>query len=221
MIPTSRASELRALLDGAGALGHPLGQTEADALLDHLDGVYQWNEFAGLTNVPRSDAVRLHVLDSLSISSCLLPKGRVIDLGTGAGFPGIPLAIARPDLRLILVEARARRCSFLREMVRLLGLSTRVQVREIDANALAGEVTAEAVVSRAFLPPPELVRLASMLVSPTGRLIVMRGGEAATSEPISAQLAIEAGFTRAAQFEFTLPGGREARCVSVLDRIPR
>lgn len=221
MTPSPRARDLCALLDGASVLGYPLGRTEAGAMLDHLDGVYQWNAFAGLTNVPRSEAIRLHVLDSLSIAEYLPSQGRVVDLGTGAGFPGIPLAISRPDLGFDLVEARARRCSFLLEMVRLLGLSDRVRVLEADAHALRGELVADVVVSRAFLPPLELIQLACELLSPAGRLILMRGGDSAACDSLPEEAATRAGFAMVSQREFVLPGGTDARRVTVLDRIPR
>jgi 16S rRNA (guanine527-N7)-methyltransferase len=131
--------------------------------------------------------VRLHLLDSLSIAPYLHGQ-RVLDLGSGAGLPGIPLAIARPEVEFLLLDASLKKVRFLRQAVLELGL---VNVRAEHARAETyrppepfATVTARAVGSIA-----ELAALALPLCAPGGRLLLMRGREplvevAALPEPL-------------------------------------
>lgn len=117
-----------------------------------------------------------------------LPEGAsVCDIGSGAGLPGLVLAIARPDLRVTLVEPLLRRTTFLEEAVELLALEG-VQVVRARADALHGERRFDVVTARAVAPLERLLGWAMPLVEPTGALVAMKGEsasaevEAATSE---------------------------------------
>lgn len=120
-----------------------------------------------------------HILNSAAAAP-LLPEGvTVCDLGSGAGLPGLVLAIARPDLRVTLVEPLLRRTTFLDEVVRDLGLVDQVEVVRGRAEDLHGTRTFDVVTSRAVAPLPRLLRWSMPLVAPTGLLLAMKGSSVA------------------------------------------
>jgi 16S rRNA (guanine527-N7)-methyltransferase len=117
---------LNLLQENARRFGWELTPAQVAAFQTYYDELVAWNERANLTAISGLEAVQIkHFLDSLT---CLLafPAGsgqRVIDVGSGAGFPGLPLCIVRPDLRLTLLEAVGKKTDFLRAMVPRLGLA--------------------------------------------------------------------------------------------------
>ena len=208
------ATEAERLAAGASTLGLELDPAQTTALLSHLELLYRWNPSAGLTAVAAGDAVRLHLLDSLSLAPHVDSGGKLVDLGSGGGFPGLPLALALPGLEVELVESRRRCCSFLAEAIVGLGLSGRATVSQADAHGLAGPY--RTVVSRAFLPPPQLVRLATGLLEPGGRVLVMCSGR---PELGGQELAQQSGGLKVeAEERLSLPGGDEGRSILVLVR---
>ena len=162
------------LLDGARALGFELDATQAGRLIAQLDLLDEWGERMNLTAIrERSQQVTKHVLDSLSVASWL--RGRqVADVGSGAGFPGIPLAIVRPDLQFALIESTGKKCRFLEHVRDTLGL-TNVAVVQSRAEAYKPEVRFDTVLARAVGPLVDLVRNAGALVAGGGRLLAMKG----------------------------------------------
>lgn len=117
-----------------------------------------------------------HLLNSAVLAEVLLLNERVADVGSGAGLPGIPLALARPDLHLTLVEPMERRCVFLREVVAELALGQRVVVVRGRAPECAQQVVpVTTVVARAVAPLNRLVSWTMPLCVPGGRLLALRG----------------------------------------------
>jgi 16S rRNA (guanine527-N7)-methyltransferase len=113
-----------------------------------------------------------HLLNSAALAELVPTDDRVVDLGSGAGLPGIPLALARPDLEVTLLEPMARRARFLRECCQALGLELPV----VEARAeVAGGLGAGVVVARAVAPLPRLVELASFLLRRGGVLLALKG----------------------------------------------
>jgi 16S rRNA (guanine527-N7)-methyltransferase len=102
----------------------------------------------------------------------------VADVGSGAGLPGLVLAIARPDLRVTLVEPLLRRTRFLDEVVEELGIETQVEVVRGRAEELAGDRTFDVVTARAVAPLDRLARWCLPLVDPDGELVAMKGASA-------------------------------------------
>ncbi|MFQ5473895.1 MAG: 16S rRNA (guanine(527)-N(7))-methyltransferase RsmG, partial [Dehalococcoidia bacterium] len=131
------SDEGRRLRCGAEQLGIDLSEQAAAKLIAFLECLYLWNKSAGLTTIERSEAVRLHLLDSLTALPLLGRCVAIADLGSGPGLPGIPLAIALPASRLVLVESRRRKCSFLAETIRELGLEN-CRVEQADARRYGG-----------------------------------------------------------------------------------
>jgi 16S rRNA (guanine527-N7)-methyltransferase len=118
-----------------------------------------------------------HVLNSVAPAELLPPGTTVADVGSGAGLPGIPLALLRPDLRVTLVEPLLRRATFLTQAVEELGIGDRVTV--VRARAEEHEGRYDAVVSRALAPLPRLVTWCDPLRRPDGSLLALKGRSAA------------------------------------------
>lgn len=122
-----------------------------------------------------------HILNSVALAELLPVGARLVDIGTGAGLPGIPVAIARPDLRVDLVESLQRRTTFLGEVVDDLGLGERVQVvrgRAEDPAVVTAVGKAQFVTARAVAPLDKLVRWSWPLLQPGGVLLAMKGSTA-------------------------------------------
>ncbi|MGA4506696.1 16S rRNA (guanine(527)-N(7))-methyltransferase RsmG [Propionibacteriaceae bacterium G1746] len=117
-----------------------------------------------------------HILNSAAMES-LLPRGAsVMDLGSGAGLPGLPLAILRPDLRVVLVESLQRRATFLQLAVDELGLSDRVDV--VRGRAEETRLAVDVVACRAVAPLDKLVRWSAGHFLPDGQLMALKGDRA-------------------------------------------
>jgi 16S rRNA (guanine527-N7)-methyltransferase len=156
-----------------GVEGLPLAERYADLLA--TDGVVR-----GLIG-PR-EAPRLwdrHLLNSAILGEVIAPGASVVDVGSGAGLPGLALAIARPDLSVTLVEPLLRRTRFLDEAVEALALGARVEVVRGRAEELHGGRTWDVVTARAVAPLERLARWCLPLAGPRGELVAMKGASAA------------------------------------------
>ena len=153
-------------------------------LVDHLRLLAAWNEAINLTAIrdPLA-AVRLHVLDSLTAVGVLRAHGvdAIVDLGSGGGFPGIPLAVALPARRALLVDSVAKKARFLAAAVDGLGLAGRVEAFTGRAEELAADRRHRdrwpAVVARAVGSLAEVVEIGLPLVAPDGLLIAWKRGD--------------------------------------------
>ena len=117
-----------------------------------------------------------HLINSAALAPFIPADSTVIDLGSGAGLPGIPVALVRPDLRMILLEPLARRMSFLEEVRALLGLDVallRARAEEVE------RAPVDVVVARAVAPLDRLIELATPLLRPGGLLLAQKGRNAA------------------------------------------
>jgi 16S rRNA (guanine527-N7)-methyltransferase len=123
-----------------------------------------------------------HLLNCVALTELLAAGDRVVDIGSGAGLPGLAIACVRPDLQVDLVESLLRRCDFLTEAVAELGLAGRVRVirgRAEDAAVVAQAGSAPVVTARAVAPLDRLVRWAFPLLRPGGSLLALKGDGAA------------------------------------------
>ncbi|MFN8196584.1 MAG: 16S rRNA (guanine(527)-N(7))-methyltransferase RsmG [Nocardioidaceae bacterium] len=121
-----------------------------------------------------------HLLNCVAVAEVMPESASVCDVGSGAGLPGLVLALARPDLAVTLLEPLLRRTTFLEEVVAELGLST-VEVVRGRAEALHGERSFDVVVSRAVAPLPRLLEWCLPLVGPGGAVVALKG-ESAVAE---------------------------------------
>ena len=150
-----------------------LSVTQLDRLSAYLDLLLRWNRRMNLTSVRRAeDIVTRHFGESLFAASQLLPAVSVIDLGSGAGFPGLPMKIYRPELRLTLIESQNKKGTFLKEAVRGLGLE-HVEVFSGRAEAFPGR--ADLVTLRAVERFAASLPLAGRLVAAGGRIGLLIG----------------------------------------------
>ena len=154
--------------------GAAFGQVSAYALMLADEGVRRG--LIGPGEVAR--LWRRHILNSAAIAAHLPDRGTVIDVGTGAGLPGVVLAAMRPDLRTILLEPMERRVLWLREVIAEVGLHSAEVVRG-RAEELHGEVVADAVTARAVAPMTRLVPWTLPLLRDGGVLLAMKGSRAA------------------------------------------
>ena len=134
-----------------------------------------------------------HVLNSAALAPLLPRTGSVLDVGSGAGLPGVPLALARPDLAVVLLEPLLRRATFLQEVVAELALGN-VRVRRGRAEDVSGEEQADAVVSRAVAPLAKLLGWCLPLTAPGGSVLAMKGDrgaeELSAAEPMLRRLGV-------------------------------
>lgn len=169
------SAELDPLLEaGAAALGVPLTAAQRGLLLRLVAELAEWNGRFNLTAIrDPADMVRKHLLDSLAVQPFLF-GARVCDVGTGPGFPGLPLAVINPDTRFTLVEATAKKARFVEHAARALGLAN-VEVVNSRAEAWKPPRPFDTVVCRALGKLHEFVRFAGHLCARDGRMLAMKG----------------------------------------------
>ncbi len=201
------------LAGGAETLGVQLAPRQVRLLVDFAELLERWNRAFNL--ISRRDVARLlprHLLDSLSVVP-LLGAGRVMDLGTGAGLPGVPLAIARPDVQFTLVDRSSRKIRFVQRAVRTLELGNVLawcgDVRERPA----GE-RFDAVVCRAVAELDLAWALAAPRLRRGGRLLVMHRGQGADAGPV----APPPGARIVDQHQLRIPGLERPHGIVVLGR---
>lgn len=190
------ADERSALIDAAGSLGTLLTTGSAGSLLKLIDELTKWNAAYNLTAITRRDEmITHHLLDSLSVRTALHGL-TVADVGTGAGFPGLPLAIVEPERRFTLIDSNNKKVRFVAHAARTLALKNVTAVHSraenfgsgpntgagATARAAAGvsgqsspDATFDTVIARAFAALPELLRLVSPLCGPDTHVLAMKG----------------------------------------------
>lgn len=160
---------------GLSAMRIELGAEARRRFVDHLRLIEKWNRVHNLTAVRETEQmVVLHLLDSLSLLPHLGAARTLADVGTGPGFPGIPLAIALPELQVTLLDSSHKKCAFLEQAKVELKLSNVTVVCDRVEQWRPAQ-TFDAVVSRAFAELPDFVAQAKHLVAPGGRLLAMKG----------------------------------------------
>ncbi len=169
--PSALTARLREAADQHGVA---VSDNQADLLVRYLQELARWNRVHNLTAVRRPiDMVERHILDSLSVAH-LLRGSSIADAGSGAGLPGIPLAIMEPERRFVLIERSPKKAGFLTHAVYALGLANAsVQCGSLQDYRPA--VGFDTVVARALAELKDLVYLVRHLLAPGGVLLAMKG----------------------------------------------
>lgn len=207
----SQDSDLRGiLLEAAGALGIILTERELALFAIYSRELITWNRIVSLVAVKSPlDLPIKHFIDSLTALPLLPREGRrLLDIGTGAGFPGLPLKIIRPDLDLHLLEASRKKVSFLKELIRKLGLPgvtiIHERVEQVMEKALLHE-TFDCVISRAAFNMPGLLDMGRHFLRPGGLLVAMRGPREEGANPNTGHLVDIKGIIIDKVVDFRLP----------------
>lgn len=166
--------ESRRLIDDAARAGIALGDAEARRLLQLLDEVARWSRAYNLTAITDRDSMIVrHLLDSLVVRPWL--HGRTVaDVGTGAGFPGLPLAIVEPERAFTLIDSVSKKVRFVAHAARTLGLGN-VTALHARAESMRPATPFDTVVTRAFAALPDLLRIVRPLCGPGTRVLAMKG----------------------------------------------
>jgi len=162
------------LRQGAAQLGMELSEAQQDALLHYLALLVKWNRvYALISRRDGDDWLARHLLDSLAVLP-YINGSRVIDVGSGGGLPGIPLAIMRPDVAFTLLDSNSKKARFMTQAVIELGLKN-VTVVDQRAEEFRPETGFDCIVSRAFATIADMLRVAGHLAADNGRFLAMKG----------------------------------------------
>jgi 16S rRNA (guanine527-N7)-methyltransferase len=164
----------RRLEKGVADLGLSLGRDDRSKLLQYLALLEKWNQVYNLTAIrDRGKMVSGHLLDCLAVLPYVTGT-RVLDAGSGAGFPGIPVAVARPDIQVVLLDSNHKKAAFLRQAVADLQLKNATVICERVEAWHAGEKF-DFIISRAFAEIAEFIALTRHLLAPGGMFAAMKG----------------------------------------------
>ncbi len=203
---------------GAAVWGLSLTDVQRGQFARYADELLLWNARMNLVSLKSGlDLPVRHFLDSLAPLPYLGDGAAdLIDLGSGAGFPGLPLKIARPDLKVRLLEASRKKSSFLKQVVRGLGL-TGIEVlnRRAEAGATGGY---DVVISRATWKLPEFVARGSAFLRAGGRLMAMKGADIREERDAALPVAARMGLAAPAVHEFRLPVTGDRRALIVFTK---
>jgi 16S rRNA (guanine527-N7)-methyltransferase len=146
----------------------------ADGLTRYLAELYKWNQAYNLTAVrDPQEMVPRHIFDSLTASSWLQGT-QILDVGTGAGLPGIPLALARPELRFTLLDTNGKKVRFVSHVAGVLGLSNALPV-QARVEKYTADPLFDTIISRAFSSLADFIRGSGQLLAAGGSLLAMKG----------------------------------------------
>jgi len=164
------------LAEGIAELGLEIDNTRQQAMLRYLELLERWNRAYNLTAVRElPEMVVRHLLDSLSISPYLTGQ-RILDVGTGAGLPGIPLALVHEEKTFVLLDSNGKKCRFVRQAVLELGLKN-VEVVQSRVEHYRPDEPFDTIVTRAFAPLSDILARIGHLCHHGTRLLAMKSGE--------------------------------------------
>lgn len=164
------------LRQGMRTLGLTMDENQERLLLQFLALLLKWNRAYNLTAVREPlEMVGRHLLDSLAVLP-YLRGGRCLDIGTGPGLPGIPLAIMRPEMAYVLLDSNGKKTRFVRQAVLELGLDN-VIVQHLRVEAYQPSEGFDTLIARAFSALPRIVEMTRHLRRPDSRLLAMKAGK--------------------------------------------
>lgn len=189
------------LADGLTHLNLVLAPQTQQKLLDYMALVQKWNKIYNLTAVCDTDKMLTHhLLDSIAVVSHVMTAKTILDVGSGAGLPGIPLALALPHVQVTLLDSNHKKAAFLNQAVIELKLGN-VEVVCERVEKYQSKQKFSFVISRAFSDLPEFVAMAGSQVAPGGTLLAMKG-----VHPIVEIAQLQGDFILSGVTPLTVPG---------------
>jgi 16S rRNA (guanine527-N7)-methyltransferase len=205
-------SPVHRLIQDAKSMAVELTEHDAVRLQQLLDELERWNRTYNLTAITkREDMVTHHLLDSLAIHPDLQGSA-IADVGTGAGFPGLPLAVLNPGRRFTLIDSAGKKIRFVSHAAHTLGL-TNVEAVHARVESLHPEKPFDTIVTRAFAALPEMLEKVLPLCGPGSHVLAMKG-----KWPREELASISSGWRVERSRDLVVPGLDEARCAIVLTR---
>ncbi len=168
------------LVKGSSELGITLDSRKIQKFLSYHELIKKWNSKINLTSVTDdSEIIVKHFLDSLTVSEFITDGPNILDIGTGAGFPGVPIAIVRESLNITVLDSREKRIFFINEVLRELDLSNvrTVSGRAENSNNGVPRFNFDYVLTRAVGDIKEVINLSVPYLNEKGKIILMRGKE--------------------------------------------
>ena len=219
----SQDEACRHLAEGLRDLGiEPLPSSTLAQLWRYFTELMRWNRTMNLVaEAPDQGVLENHFLDSLTLLP-LLGEGPLLDVGTGAGFPGLALKIARPELEVTLVEPRQKRVSFLRQVIRTLKLTGITVVADRLEGADQGFVEAHGlfplITSRALNEIGPFLSLVEAIAPPGGRILCMKGPKADEELAAWRKQSPASPFVQERRIDFTLPFSGAGRTLLIFKK---
>lgn len=206
------------LIVGAGELGVDVSEKDVDLFFKYLENLKNWNEKINLTSIKDDRGIIVsHFLDSISIAPIIEDEKKVLDIGSGAGFPGIPLKIVRPGLEVTMLDSVNKKVSFMNDTIRKLGIEGIKAVwgraEESQSNITLHHF--DYVVCRAVGSISDTLKLSSPYVSEDGVIVLMRG-KGGSEEWNTTIQDVENEFELVDFKDLTLPIGDLKRIILVL-----
>ena len=162
------------LIEGLAALRIKTQSTQLEKLLAFITLLVKWNKAYNLTSIREPDKIApLHILDSLAVYPYLQGE-RVLDVGTGAGLPGIPLAIFYPEKKFVLLDSNAKKTRFVQQVMVELKLDN-VRIQHDRVEKFTPDILFDTVMCRAFSSMEDILSLTAHLLLKSGRLLAMKG----------------------------------------------
>jgi 16S rRNA (guanine527-N7)-methyltransferase len=169
----------RLIIDGARTFDIVIDTDVTQQLAIHASELIKWNRKFNLTAITHPKEIALkHFLDSLVPARFIPDNARMMDIGSGGGFPGIPLKILKPSLSVLLIDGTRKKVNFLKHVLRILKLED-IEAHQIRAENLGRDATCsklfDIIISRALSAPDAFVRMALPLLTEAGTIIVLTG----------------------------------------------
>ena len=175
-------------------------------LVELVEQLLKWNKTYNLTAITNpTEVLKLHILDSLAVIP-LIKSDNIVDIGTGPGFPGLPLAIMLPQVKITLLDSNSKKIRFIRQIVHSLDLDNVTVIHSRVEDYKIKKFSA--IISRAFASISDMVLLTQHLLSPDGSWLAMKGQY--KKEELNYE---ELGITEVAYTELQIPGLDAERCL--------
>lgn len=214
------------IVDGAARMGLTVTDTQARQFATHGQCLLEWNRRINLTAITKPEDVAVkHFLDAIAPLAHLPAHGRLLDIGTGGGFPGLPLKVMVPELCVTLIDGVRKKVNFVKHVIRQLELGS-IQALHARAEELGRDRAYaggfQTIVCRALADPDHLLGLAEPLLAPGGRIIAYQGPQGrtpSTADPESAHLNRGNRRFRITVYNYLLPFIGDSRSITILQSL--